>query len=203
MSNQAPEPFGQETADPGWRSAFSGMYWLLLPGLGIRRQSRRVGGRRNGLTTLRQLFVNFAAALVLIGVVVVVLPDTTKFTQHPLTVAGVAVAIVVVGAVALGVTRIFDPQLDCADDDHLAASYRTRFFMRVAFSETVSLVGFVGFILSNTGWLYALGAMFTATGYYRLAPTAAHLANDQVNLAAAGCQRSLVKALAGLEPTEA
>jgi hypothetical protein len=64
------------------------------------------------------------------------------------------------------------------------------------------LVGFVGFILSNTGWLYALGALFTAIGYYRLAPTAAHLARDQDDMSAAGCRRSLVNALAGPAPIE-
>ncbi|MDQ1393321.1 MAG: hypothetical protein QOF30_2298 [Acidimicrobiaceae bacterium] len=181
VSNQSPEQSGPQSADPGWRSAFSAMSWLIVPGWGITRQSRRVGGGRHGLTMLRQLFVNFAAALVLIGLVVVVLSATTKLTPHPLPVTAVAVAVVAVGAIALSASHLFERPLDCTNDDRLAASYRTRFFLRVAFSEAVSLVGFVGFILSNTGWLYALGALFTAIGYYRLAPTAAHLASLSIN----------------------
>lgn len=124
VSSQSPEPLGAESADPGWRSAFSGMYWLVVPGWGIRRQSPRVGGGRHGLTTLRQLFVNFAAALVLIGVVVVVLSATSKLTRHPLSAAVVAVAIAVVGAIALGATHIFERPLDCTTDDRLTASYQ-------------------------------------------------------------------------------
>ena len=195
---------GSQPDDPGWHPTLAAMWWLLVPGWGIRRQRHQLAAGANGLTALRQLFVNFAAALLLIGVVVVVVLSATspKLTQHPLPVLAVAAAIVAAGAVALGVPRLIDRPLDCSDDGRLAASYRTRFFMRVAFSQAASLIGFVGFILSNAGWLYALGAAFTAVGYYRLAPTAAHLASDQDGLRQAGCQRSLIQALAGPPTTE-
>ena len=147
------------------------MYWLIVPGWGIRRQSH-AARPDNAASVVRELRSRVGADWRCrrspIG----------HEHAHPTSAAvtGVAVAVVVVGAIALSASHIFDRPLDCTNDDRLAASYRTRFFLRVAFSEAVSLLGFVGFILSNNGWLYALGALFTAIGYYRLAPTAAHLA---------------------------
>jgi hypothetical protein len=40
-----------------------------------------------------------------------------------------------------------------------------------------------------------MGGVFTAIGLWRLAPTAAHLDDDQQRLRASGCGRSLVDAL--------
>jgi len=76
--------------------------------------------------------------------------------------------------------------LDCSDDPSLAASYRTRFFLRLAFSETIALLGFVGFILTGRWWVYPVGAVFTAVGYARLAPSASNLSRDQDHLVVRG-----------------
>jgi hypothetical protein len=199
----SPMAMGNPADDPGWRPALRGIWWaMLIPGQLASQQRRASQAGVNGLTILRRVFVSFAFALALIGVVVVVLSSTTKLNSHPMSADAVLVAIAIIGAAALILPRNIERQLDCSDDGHLAGSYRTRFFLRVAFSQAVSLVGFAGFILTNAGWLYAVGAAFTAFGYCRLAPTAANLARDQVTLVETGCGRSLIRALAALPPSD-
>ena len=182
--------------DPGWRPAMQGIWWLLIPGQLIRQQRRGAQAGVNGLTMFRRVFLSFVVALVLIGVVVVVLSSTRALDRPALPIAVVAGAIIALGAAGLAAPGVVQRPLDCSDDARLAASYRTRFFVRVASSEVASLAGFAGFVLTNAWWLYALGAAFTATGYYRLAPTAANLAKDQRLLGDASCSRSLISALA-------
>jgi hypothetical protein len=138
--------------------------------------------------------------MVMIGVVVVLLSATTKVNSHPVAVVAVVVGIIVFGIFSVVVPRLVERPLDCSDDRVLAGTYRTRFFLRIAFAEAAALVGFVGFILSNNGWMYALGAGFAAVGYYRAVPSAAHLAEDQRVLSQAACVRSLVASLASLPP---
>ncbi len=131
---------------------------------------------------------------------VVPLSATTTLTARPVSVVAVAVAIMVFGVFSIVVPRLVERRLDCSDDRLLAGSFRTRFFLRIAFAESAALVGFVGFILSNNGWMYALGAGFAAVGFYRAAPSAANLAEDQRRLTQASCVRSLIAALTSLPP---
>jgi hypothetical protein len=91
--------------------------------------------------------------------------------------------------------RLMRKPLDCRSDASLAGSYRTLFFLRVAFSQMCSLVGFVAFFLTENPAMYPLGVVFSAAGYATFAPTAARLERDQQDLHAAGCARSLVHAL--------
>ena len=187
--------------DPGWGDAVRALAWALIPGMNMRRMRR--GGRRgvNGLVVLRLIFVNFLIALALIGVVTTVLINTRSFKGNSVAAAApTGVVVVVLGLVSLVTTPMVERPLDCATDATLLASYRTRFFLRIAMSEAVGLLGFVGFLLSGRWWLYALGAAFTAVGFARLAPTRANLARDQERLRTSGCLRSLVPVLAGVGP---
>jgi len=85
--------------------------------------------------------------------------------------------------------------LICGDDQSLAASYRTRFFLRIAFAGVAALLGFVGFFLTYAWWTYPIGVVITAVGFHRAAPTAVHLAADQDQFSAHGCGRSLLRSL--------
>jgi hypothetical protein len=87
--------------------------------------------------------------------------------------------------------------LVCTDDVALAGSYRTRFFVRVAFAETAALFGFVGFFIASVWWVYPAGAAITLIGFARAAPTRAKLRRDQERLNEQSCFRSLVTALCG------
>lgn len=191
---------GGGAEDPGWRSALGGLWWMMLPGGVIRQQRHAAAAGTHGLTVLRRCFASFACAVVMIGVVVVLLSATTTVNPHPVSVIAVAVGIIVFGIFSVVAPWLVERPLDCSDDRILAASYRTRFFLRIAFAEAAALAGFVGFILSNNGWMYAVGAGFATVGYYRAAPTAANLAEDQRVLSHAPCVRSLIAALASLPP---
>lgn len=159
--------------DPGWRP-------------------RLAAGTPDGLLLLRSMFVSFCAAIVLIGVAtVLIVGDADGSVSPALGVLLTALA----GFVAQTVARSFDRPLDCSSDQALAGSYRTRFFLRLAFSEVAALVGFVLSILSGSLLPYVVGMVGTLAGFARLAPTTAHLEADQQALTVAGCGRSLVPAL--------
>jgi ABC-type Co2+ transport system permease subunit len=191
---------GDEARDPGWRSALGGLWWVLVPGQMIRQQRRAMAAGTNGLTVLRRLFASFVAALIMIGLAVVLLSATTTQTHHPLAPVDVAIGVVVYGVFSVFAPRLIEKPLDCSADQRLAGTYRTRFFLRLAFANAAALLGFVGFMLSNNGWFYVLGVAFAAIGFYRVAPSAAHLAKDQQALSDSSCSRSLIAALATLPP---
>jgi hypothetical protein len=107
----------------------------------------------------------------------------------------VATAVALAGVVLL-VAPVWGRPLDCGSDAALAASYRTRFFLRIA----LALLGFVGFLLTGNPAVYPIGAAFTVVGFARLAPTAGNLARDQQELGRTGCPRRLVAALREVPP---
>jgi len=180
------------------------MAWFMIPGVGVVLFRKYQSDHPfHGVTLLRTLFLVFTTSLMLIGAVVAILVNAAHFRGGELPTIPVAIGVSVVGVAGLGARQLFDKRLDCSGDGQLAASYRERFFVRIAFSEAASLAGFAGFVLTSRWWLYPLGAAFTAIGYARLAPTAVHLRHDQDALGAGGCERSLIAALAGLPPGRA
>lgn len=142
---------------------------------------------------LRQIFVSFCFAIAAFGVVVAVLYRSSEAIADPAT--DVAIGLLVLGAVSPLLGRRVERPLNCDDDTTLAADYRARFFLRIAFAEVAALFGFVGFFLTYAWWVYPIGAAITAIGFRRVAPTSARLAADQEELATLGCGRSLIKAL--------
>jgi hypothetical protein len=181
--------------DPGWGASWS-MLLMLVPG-GARYYLRsRKGAAGDGLRSLRAIFLGFAGSLVIYGVVLVIIGGG----QAAGNAGPWAVALGAYGIVSLALTRAFERPLDCASEAALAQTYRTRFFMRVAFAQSAALFGFVAVFVVGPVWLYLLGAAFTAVGYARVAPTRANLAADQQRLAEQGCAGSLVAALRTQRP---
>ena len=176
--------------DPGWGSPWK-MLLMLLPG-GVRLAAR---GASDGLQLLRMVFVSFSSAIVLFAVVLLLIGGGQVEDGPSPGPWGLGLA--AYGVAALGATRLIERPLACDSDMALANSYRTRFFVRLAFSESVALFGFVLVFMVGPVWLYLLGAAFTAVGFARLAPTRANLERDQEALQAAACGRSLVGALRG------
>jgi hypothetical protein len=195
MAIGAPQP-----NDPGWRAALRGLWWVLIPGQIVRQQRKARQADANGLTLLRSLFVSFVAALVIIEPVVLTLSAASRSSRHPISSGAFVVALALYGMFALTVPRLIEQPLDCSDDARLAGTYRTRFFLRMAFSQSVALLGFVGYLVTSRGWLYPFGLAFTAVGFLRLIPTSSNLAKDQEVLRESGCGRSLVDALATIPP---
>ena len=141
---------------------------------------------------LRYLIATFAWAIVAIGVAVAILGDIVKGPLLP----GRSIAVIAATACVSLVAQRFVPRpLNCTSAKTLADSYRQRFFLRVAFSESVGLVGFVTFIVWGPWWMYYIGAALTLVLFWRLAPTRQNLQQDQDRLSLSGCNRSLTAAL--------
>lgn len=179
--------------DPGWRRAVVDALVGLVPLWGTRR--RRKGWQTaNGVIALRGLFLSFVIAIAMIGIVAIVLGRArTKTGLAPVTfLTGLVLA---AGVAALFGAQLFARPLRCNDEADLVASYRSRFFVRVAFAEAPALVAFAATVASGESWLYALGAFFAAVGFARVAPTAAHLAQDQEEVRQTGSGLLLLSAL--------
>lgn len=171
--------------DPGWQLSI-GTFSFLLPG-------RLAKSGLDPLQLTRNVFVSFCAAAWLIGLVVIVLGDIDPTRPDR---PGLAVAIVVgVGLICLALQRTLPRPLDCTTPATLAASYQTRFFLRIAFAETCALAAFVVFVALGPGWVYAVGLAFAMVGFAAAAPAQANLRADQDSLSTTGCTLSLVAAL--------
>ena len=177
--------------DPGWRPAPRYALVTLVPGWRLWLNKRP--GRSDGLILLRGILLSFAPALVLIGVVVAVL-DAGGGLGTGMSAPPASLGVASVGLASLAGSALERP-LHCEDDARLAKSYTQRFFLRVALAEAAALIGFLAFVLTGSGWMYPLACAFTAMGFWRLAPTAEHLREDEERLQASGCSRSLVAAL--------
>jgi hypothetical protein len=181
-------PFGRPDDDPGWPLKPLALLGLFVPALAIRRAQRS----GDALVALRSLFMAFVGAVCLIGVVVLILGDMTDGDPRP----EVSVPIVICAGVAsLVLPRVVKRPLDCSSPETLAATYRTRFFLRMAFSELPALVAFAVNISFGPVWVYFVGLGFALIGMATLAPTRRHLAHDQQQLNGNGCRYSLVTVL--------
>ena len=176
------------TQDPGWRSAWSGLRWVLSPGEGVGAW----GG--DDLAILRALFVALVVAVVGVGGPVTVLVFTAHLELTDLSTAPTVAAVIAVGLPAFAFAAR-PPRVDCRNDDTLARSYRGDVLKRGAVAEAATLVGYAGSLATGDVAPYVAGAACSLLALSRIAPTAAKLARDQQTLTAAGCPRSLIGAL--------
>ena len=150
----------------------------------------------DGLILLRKTILSFSTALVLFGVFLAVM-DVPNGSVMPWL--GVLAACAIASVV---LTRVVDKPLDCTSASTLAGTYRTRFFLRVAFAESVALFGFAFVFIGAPRWLYYLGAAFALVRFWTIAaPTRAAVGRDQQALRRRGCELSLVAVLRGPRPT--
>ncbi|MGH9277772.1 MAG: hypothetical protein ACRD12_06645 [Acidimicrobiales bacterium] len=155
---------------------------------------RRQLGPGDGLTALRGLFLAFLGAFVLIGVVVAIQAATDDRAPGRVTPL-VVVVVAVVGVVSLVASRVVGQPLLGETEPELAEAFRRRFFLRVALAESAALAGFARFMVSDAGWVYAVGAAFSLVGFAWLAPSARHLAREEEDLCRRGCTLSVTSAL--------
>jgi hypothetical protein len=173
--------------DPGWPTGI----WVLIamvPG-GLQYYVRRAGSS-DGLVLLRTLTLTFSGSFVLFGVVLAfIAPKTGDVMPWLALLVGLAVVSVVM-------IRVTERPLDCASGTSLAGSYRTRYFLRMAFTEVVALVAFVSAFIGAPNWMYYLGGGFALYRVWTfIAPTRGALAREQERLSENGCGLSLVRAL--------
>jgi F0F1-type ATP synthase membrane subunit c/vacuolar-type H+-ATPase subunit K len=184
--------------DPGWGPVWRRpSLWLPIPFTGTRpakRAQRR--GAIDGLTAHRAMFLRFVVALVAFGII---LPFVGAGTGSAPTALFVGL-VIAAGVASVAVPKAIKRPLDCSSEGKLVATYRVRFFLRVAYAEAVALFGFVGAFITDAVWLYYFSLLCAAVGFARLAPTTRNLSRDQQALYAGGCSLSLVAALTRMEP---
>jgi F0F1-type ATP synthase membrane subunit c/vacuolar-type H+-ATPase subunit K len=184
---------GDEHADddPGWPSI--GLILLALaPGFGMQVLKRRTQGEP--ILMLRSVFLSFSGALVLFGVVLAFIGNN----QGPTHVMPFLAILAVGAAFNVFAVRYGVKPLDCSSSPALAKSYRSRFFLVIAYTESVALFGFVFAFIGGPTWIYYVGAAFALFRFWTVVPpTRAGLQRDQDALNARGCELSLVAALRG------
>jgi hypothetical protein len=177
--------------DPGWKPLLRRPVWV------IPQLVSRVG--LDGLLQVRALFLSFCWALVLMGIVVPLV--FAGSSPPPARVLGTV--LVAGGAIlSLGgpmIAERFRP-LRCGSPRDVAAAWRTRFFLRLAFAESAALVGFVTVTLASEIFWYYAALPVTAIGFFRSAPTKRNLGRDHQHLRKIGCPVPLVSALRSNPP---
>lgn len=85
----------------------------------------------------------------------------------------------VAGIASLVVPAVVGPPLDGTSQERLLGTYRTRFMLRMAFTEAPLFVG-LALSFAAQEWLpFLVGAGFTVVGLARLAPSDRNIAKDQ------------------------
>jgi hypothetical protein len=124
------------------------------------------------------VWLSFTVAILALGVVGLL---TGGASTQPV---GVWIAfLAVVSVVCLLASEVFGRRpLDCSDLAALAASYRSRFFLRTAFSEAIALFAFVATLIVGQWWIYWLFVPFTLFGFGQNAPTTGRVRAEQERL---------------------
>ena len=174
--------------DPGWRPSLR----VLFP-YAVFFMRRR---RQDPITTLRILYITFVMALALYGFV---LTFTAPFrSEHDGL--GWAIGIGALALINLVMVGRVERPWSCDSDEALAASYRTRLFVRLAFAESTALLGFVAAFMIDGNWIYFFGVLCSLPAFIRLAPTKAAFIRDQDDLTNRGCAHSLIEAIRSTPP---
>ncbi|HWC32021.1 MAG TPA: hypothetical protein VG709_02715 [Actinomycetota bacterium] len=179
--------------DPGWGSALRASGPLLfvpffpLLVLILRRKSL------DALTALRVLFLHYASALILILIVSAIIQPRLLSEDAPVPI------LVVLGAGSIG--SLFGlwwsrgRPLDTSNEQALAQSYRTLFFLSMAFAQSPALFGFVGVFVLDALWPYLVGLAISAYASSTFAPSARNLDRQQQQITASGSDLSLREAI--------
>ena len=172
--------------DPGWPKGTSALK-LILPGL-MQREIRRNPG--DVLVLLRQSTLSFSLALILFGVV---LPFLGLQGGQAALYGGVLAGYAIVDMV---VAHLVTRPLDGSSPTALRASYRTRFFLRVALADSVAVFGFVFAFIGAGLWIYyPAGAFALIRIWTTAAPTRTRLERDQRALYEQGSDLVLIETL--------
>jgi len=178
-----------QVEDPGWGPALKGAAFVLVPGLGARRMMRGT----NALTVMRQLWITFVTATLLIGVLVMVVNASLEGGgADGRVVAGVIAAL---GVISQLVGANFLPAIDGRTQAEVQEAAQKHFFLRVALAEPAALLGFLGFVLSANPAVYALGAVVSLAGMLDARPSTRWLDRGQQQLRESGSEISLLGVL--------
>ena len=118
---------------------------------------------------MREGFVGFVVAAVMYGVVLAFWPMRHAHGGWPIeTELGI---VGVVGAAGLSIVAALHRRpLDAASATALAQTYRTNFFLKIAFNNVVTLLAFVLSFVAASRLVYPLGLAFALVGFWIAAP---------------------------------
>lgn len=151
----------------------------------------------DSLRMLQTLLAAASMALVLFGVALVFVLASNEDADAGFSLALATGMVAVMGAATVLAGPRVASALDPSSPTTLADSYRRRFILRLAVSESAALTGFLGSILAASFLPYAVGFCFAAIGFARIRPTPARIAADQEQLNLSGSPHSLDAALRG------
>ncbi len=157
--------------DPGWpmSSLFAGL--LIFPLMG---RAKTVAKSQPQLTILRILFLAFTGALALYWFVLsFILQDPGH--GRTLTAAPFAAGVAGLGAVAYMVSSSMARRVIVADQPPIATTYRSVFFLRVAYVEAVPLFAGAATFVTHSPWLFPLALACSVPAFVALAPSARNL----------------------------
>lgn len=186
------DPFGTPDDDPGWGGSAALIGLLAPPILFI-----RASAARDGLLTLRVIFLVFVQSNLVIGIVLLVMALTDSMPPGSVDAGPAVAAVALFGVLINVVAAVVGPRLDCTTPGRLVGSYRVRFFIRLALAEAPVLAAFVGAMVTGEPLVFLVGLPFGAFGYLRAAPTRRSIERDQDALITSGCGTSLIPALRG------
>ena len=171
--------------DPGW-PGIGRILIFFVPGA-LQFMHRR----GDPLVTLRAVFLSFSMALVTFGVVLHIIGS-----PGPTRVLPFLWLVVVAAGLSIVAVAVATKPLDCTSEPKLATTYRSRFFLTIAFSQSVALFGFVFAFTGAPVWIYDLTALFALFRFWTVEPpTSQRLQQHQAALTASGCELSLIGAL--------
>ncbi len=178
--------------DPGWNLSCRNVLGLIppLPLIRLRR------GSGDPLVNLRRAYLAYPVSLLIFGDV---LRGLLPFRGDSSAVLW-AVGISVLAVVYFFVVRRTERPFRCESEQGLAAAYRARMFLRIAFATSTALFGFCAAFITNASWVFLPCVACSLPGLFRAAPTRAPLIRDQDELTARGCTLSLVAALRQVPP---
>ena len=181
--------------DPGWRDSLVGIAWLPTMFL-VQWRIRR--SKLPALLLMRRFFVMFLTSFAFFGSARAGLdPRNPPWTARSAVALGAAIVVFCLAELAL-MRRLVERPLPCANPPSLAAMYRVRFFLRLAFASAPAMFGFTFSFVSGHWWVYLFGLAPAAVGMFMAAPTDAAIEREQRRLDAQGCSVNLLAAL--LEP---
>lgn len=151
----------------------------------------------DSLTALRGIFLTWLEAIALILFILVLLSIGVGSEDDP----GISPPVLSGGIAILGVIAIRlvvwarSKELNLAGEDKLRDSYASKFFLGMALSQAVFLVGFVGFFTSDSWAPILVSLPFTLVGFSLIAPSAANLSRHQQEISMKGSSLSLTSVL--------
>ncbi len=174
--------------DPGWSGVWPSALWGFIPMIGLHRVRRA-----RGIESLRSIFVSYIAGVVLFGIP---LAFVARHSSSDATTTACIGAVFVAGVVSIAAVTMFQRRpLDASSPARLADTYRSNFFLKLAFAEFIALVGFTLTFVSGRFVVYPVAVALSLVAFAVAAPTRADITRRQHEIGVSGSPLDLLQVL--------